>query len=639
MKLGGETICVDFDGVLHSYTSGWTGPVPEDPPMDGALEFINWLHEQGAKVVVLTTRAKTEEGKKATEDWLKRYNFPSLSVTDKKIPAAAYIDDRGVNFSGDWTWVKEQLSDLEKTSGLVFIARGDVSCVMAPLDIGTKPIQDQIADNDIYKPDDQGYGREEHPHVTVLYGLITENFDAVKDLLLHFGQPWIEFDDKTSIFEPEGNDYDVVKVDVISSGLEKMNDALWKDFEVKTDHPDYKPHLTIAYVKKGTGKKYDGLPVKLKKMRVTELEFSDHNRKIKEFDLTKEVLSKLKRLPPPEQIISLNKLMFADTSVSQQIDEFVEQSAKDHVADLNQPEQLERYYELDALPRGTKPENVNATEWASKWKEAIKNFAQQHPNLSEEQLWDVVWSAFMGVSETNFEGGRQLANDLHDNYLMLATRQYLSEKVRTSSLVFGGASIDLKPIVEKLLHWKNTTLPGGELYSGFSIYDPGLSEILTDDEIRTLGFMPSGDYDLTDNLRVEIRKVDDVHNIKIFKYPDVVGSLKHLAMPLPLMQRLVQTIGENNIEGFDRAFKKWYNSGGKEMIQTMWNDEYSTYEPTIAEGIGVEEFARELIEDNPDAWEFMSPHMLLPGEVVKKPKIRWKNVASLDAGTSQLIFR
>ena len=34
-------ICLDFDGVIHSYTSGWKGAaVIPDPPVPGALEFI-----------------------------------------------------------------------------------------------------------------------------------------------------------------------------------------------------------------------------------------------------------------------------------------------------------------------------------------------------------------------------------------------------------------------------------------------------------------------------------------------------------------------------------------------------------------------------------------------------------------------
>ena len=35
------TLCVDFDGVIHSYISGWKGAdVIPDPPVPGAIEAL-----------------------------------------------------------------------------------------------------------------------------------------------------------------------------------------------------------------------------------------------------------------------------------------------------------------------------------------------------------------------------------------------------------------------------------------------------------------------------------------------------------------------------------------------------------------------------------------------------------------------
>ena len=36
-----KILCLDFDGVIHSFTSGWRGAgIIPDPPVPGALDFI-----------------------------------------------------------------------------------------------------------------------------------------------------------------------------------------------------------------------------------------------------------------------------------------------------------------------------------------------------------------------------------------------------------------------------------------------------------------------------------------------------------------------------------------------------------------------------------------------------------------------
>src|SRR5690606_19100252 len=51
-----DTVCVDFDGVLHSYVSGWKGgTVIPDPPVPGAIEWLTKLHES-YEIAILSTR-------------------------------------------------------------------------------------------------------------------------------------------------------------------------------------------------------------------------------------------------------------------------------------------------------------------------------------------------------------------------------------------------------------------------------------------------------------------------------------------------------------------------------------------------------------------------------------------------------
>ena len=97
-----STIALDFDGVLHSYKSGWTGYEPIDAPVDGALEFVKLLLSKDFKVVIFSSRADTEAGKTGIKNWLKEHNFPAIDVFIEKPHADLYIDDRGFRFSGNF---------------------------------------------------------------------------------------------------------------------------------------------------------------------------------------------------------------------------------------------------------------------------------------------------------------------------------------------------------------------------------------------------------------------------------------------------------------------------------------------------------------------------------------------------------
>lgn len=45
---GDKTVIFDFDGVIHSYASGWQGVTEiHDPPVDGIKEAIDELRSDG----------------------------------------------------------------------------------------------------------------------------------------------------------------------------------------------------------------------------------------------------------------------------------------------------------------------------------------------------------------------------------------------------------------------------------------------------------------------------------------------------------------------------------------------------------------------------------------------------------------
>lgn len=93
-----KTVAVDFDGVLHSYTSPFS-EIPADPPAPHALELIETLLAADYKVVIFTTRGKTVEMQAQVTAWLAKYDFPAgLEVTAEKPMAIAFIDDRAINY-------------------------------------------------------------------------------------------------------------------------------------------------------------------------------------------------------------------------------------------------------------------------------------------------------------------------------------------------------------------------------------------------------------------------------------------------------------------------------------------------------------------------------------------------------------
>jgi len=129
----------------------------------------------------------------------------------------------------------------------------EFGCVMAGVDFEDwKSITDIVDNDDLYMPDDERYGKETYPHVTILYGLHDSvSFSDVKERL---DMDSISISvDSISIFE--NKDYDVVKFSVKSKDLNKLNKSL-SELPNSNEYPDYIPHITIAYVKSGEGKKY-----------------------------------------------------------------------------------------------------------------------------------------------------------------------------------------------------------------------------------------------------------------------------------------------------------------------------------------------------------------------------------------------
>lgn len=104
------TVVFDFDGVIHSYTSGWKGAalIP-DPPVPGIDKAIAQIRAAGYRVVVVSSRCADMGGKAAIERYLHYAGVKVDAVMAEKPPALVYIDDRAIQFDGDSSGLLEKI--------------------------------------------------------------------------------------------------------------------------------------------------------------------------------------------------------------------------------------------------------------------------------------------------------------------------------------------------------------------------------------------------------------------------------------------------------------------------------------------------------------------------------------------------
>lgn len=135
---------------------------------------------------------------------------------------------------------------------------------------------DNIRGSDLYTAEEK-YGREDEMHITVKYGLHTTSLKRVKKVLEGFGSFKISLG-KISRFVPKDKEYDVVKIEIDGEGLHELHKKLGDALENSDEHPVYRPHCTLAYVKKGRCSQLSGENgLAGKTALVKELVFSSKN--------------------------------------------------------------------------------------------------------------------------------------------------------------------------------------------------------------------------------------------------------------------------------------------------------------------------------------------------------------------------
>ncbi len=98
-------LCLDFDGVLHSYTSGWKGArVIPDPPVPGALEFLVGALDH-FEVCILSSRSHQWGGRRAMKRWLRERLVAIGCSRNEAIPA--WLEARIFRTVGMEPWDEE----------------------------------------------------------------------------------------------------------------------------------------------------------------------------------------------------------------------------------------------------------------------------------------------------------------------------------------------------------------------------------------------------------------------------------------------------------------------------------------------------------------------------------------------------
>lgn len=109
----------------------------------------------------------------------------------------------------------------------------------------------RVSDDILYiEKNDSSYGKENEPHITVLYG-IKNNSDyfKIQQMLKSFGPIKIKIGE---ISKFEADDYDVIKMSIESKKLHILHNLLKNKIDNDFSYPDYNPHMTLAYVRKGS---------------------------------------------------------------------------------------------------------------------------------------------------------------------------------------------------------------------------------------------------------------------------------------------------------------------------------------------------------------------------------------------------
>ena len=111
------TICIDFDGVIHSYEHGWRNGEIYGTVTPGFFEWASMMKDH-FKLVIYSSRSKDIDMqakmyqwlKDRWHDWIENHSpigdfivYGDFEFAHQKPSAFMTIDDRCICFDGDWS--------------------------------------------------------------------------------------------------------------------------------------------------------------------------------------------------------------------------------------------------------------------------------------------------------------------------------------------------------------------------------------------------------------------------------------------------------------------------------------------------------------------------------------------------------
>lgn len=111
------TICIDFDGVIHSYEHGWRNGEIYGTVTPGFFEWASAM-KNAFKLVIYSSRSRDVDMKAAMYRWLQiqwqhwiqivgangdYVTYGDFEFAHEKPSAFMTIDDRCICFDGDWS--------------------------------------------------------------------------------------------------------------------------------------------------------------------------------------------------------------------------------------------------------------------------------------------------------------------------------------------------------------------------------------------------------------------------------------------------------------------------------------------------------------------------------------------------------